>query len=114
MLASELFIRRQPIGLRKIIVVGSLPSMESWNKSNQILRKELPQEVQEDLNNGFRDKIRYGKALEVHHTRHGCTINPPPKEIASGVLDPIFGDRETGEGGDLTVPIDMCVSCDRI
>jgi proline-specific peptidase len=110
MLASEFIIRRQPTGLRKLIIAGSLPSMELWNKSNENLRKELPQEVQDDLKDGFKDKIRYRKALEVYHSRNGCTINPPPKEITSGVLDPIFGDRETGEGGDPTVTIAMCVS----
>ena len=109
MLASEFVLRRQPDGLRKLIIVGSLPSMELWNRSNVILMKGLPQEVQADLRNGFKDKVKYRKALEVHHSRHGCIIDPPPKEIANGVLDPIFGDRETGEGGDATVSVAMCV-----
>jgi len=109
MLASEFVIRRQLPGLRKLIIADSLPAMELWDKSNEIFKKELPKEVQEDLKLGFKDKIRYRKALEVHYSRHGCTLNPPPKEIASAVLDPIFGARETGEGGDPTVSIAMCV-----
>lgn len=109
MLASEFVIRRQPTGLRKLVVADSLPAMELWNKSNEIFKKELPEEIQEDLKLGLKDKIRYRKALEVHYSRHGCTLDPPPKEIASAVLDPIFGDRETGEGGDPTVSIAMCV-----
>lgn len=111
MLSSEFIIRRQPAGLRKLVSVGSLPSMELWNKATQILHKELPQEAQEDLKNGFRDKIRYRKGLEAHHSRHGCILKPPPKEVITSVLDPIFGDRETGEGGDPTVTMAMCVSC---
>ena len=111
MLASEFVIRRQPAGLRKLIIADSHPAMELWNKSNEILRKELPKEVQEDLELGLKDKVRYRKALEVHYSRHGCTLNPPPEELASvgSPVDPIFGDRETGEGGDPTVSIAMCV-----
>jgi proline-specific peptidase len=114
MLASEFVIRRQPTGLRKLVIVSSLPSMELWNKSNELLRKGLPQEVQEDFKIGFKDKIKYRKALEVLYSRNGCTLNPPPEEIFSAVLDPIFGDRETGEGGDPTVSIHMCVSFEGI
>lgn len=109
MLASEFVIRRQPTGLRKLVIADSLCAMDLWNKSNKIFKEELPEEVQEDLKLGFKDKVRYRKALEIHYSRHGCTLNPPPKEIASAVLDPIFGDRETGEGGDPTVSIAMCV-----
>jgi len=110
MLASEFVIRRQPTGLRKLIIADSLPAMELWDKSNEIFREVLPKEVQEDLKLGFKDKVRYRKALEIYYSRHGCTLNPPPKEIASAVLDPIFGDRETGEGGDPTVSIAMYVN----
>jgi len=109
MLASEFIIRRQPTGLRKLVIADSLCAMELWNKSNEIFQKEFPEEIQEDLKLGFKDKIRYRKALEIYYSRHGCTLDPPPKEIASAVLDPTFGDRETREGGDPTVNIAMCV-----
>ena len=109
MLASELVIRRQPTGLRKLVIADSLCSMESWDESNRILQKALPEEVQADLKLGFKDKVRYRKALEIHYSRHGCILNPPPEEIASAVVNPLLGDRETGEGGDPTVYIAMCV-----
>ena len=107
MLTSEFVIRRQPTGLRKLDIAGSLPAMELWDKSNAIFKKELPEEVQGDLKLGPKILIRYREALVVHYSRYGCTLNSPPKEIASGVLDPIFGDRETGDGGDLTVSFAM-------
>ena len=112
-LASEFVIRRQPSGLRKLVLVGSLASMELWNKSNDILKKELPLEIQEDFKNGPKDMMKYRKALEYLHSKHGCILDPPPKGIITAVLDPIFGDRETGEGGDPTVAFAMYVLTQR-
>ena len=109
MLASEFVIRRQPAGLRKLVITDSPPAMELWNKSVGIFVKELPEQVQEDLKLEFKDKIKYRKALEVLYSKHGCIVNPLPKEVASAVLDSVYGDRETGEGGDPTVSIAMCV-----
>ena len=114
MLASEFAIRYQPTGLRKLVIVSSLPSMELWGKSNEIIKEGLPPEVQEGLQIGFQDKIKFRKALEVLYSKHGCTLDPVPEEVSSAVLDAIFGDRETGKGGNSTVTIAMWVSCERI
>ena len=107
MMASEFVIKRQPTGLRRLIVANSVSSMVLWNESNENLKKELPQEVQEDLKIGFADKIRFRKAKEVYYSRYVYTLGPPPKEIVDGVFNCIFGDRETGESGDPTVHIAM-------
>ena len=114
MLASEFIIRRQPTGLRRLVIVSSLPSVELWNESNKILKKELPQDVQDDFENGPRDMVKYRKALEALYSRHGCIVKDHVNEIYSAVLDPIFGNRETGEGGNHTVTFTMCVSCEGI
>lgn len=105
MLASEFVIRRQPTGLRKLVIVSSLPSTALWGESIGILSQseEFLEEVQEGFRVGFEDKKKYRKALEIFYTKHGCLLDPPPKEIFSAVLDPIFGDKESGEGGDITV-----------
>ena len=55
------------------------------------------------------DPKKYRLALEKFHAVHGCTVQPVPKEITFSVLDQILGDRETGEGGDPTVSMAMCV-----
>jgi hypothetical protein len=44
MLISELVIGRKPAGLCILVMVGSLPSKELWNISNEILEKDSPQE----------------------------------------------------------------------
>ena len=117
MLASEFVIRRPHVGLRKLVIISSLPSMELWNTSFKNLVEGLQQaRVQETIQIGpiGENKVKFRQALEVLYSRHGCTRDPPPEEISSGVLDPIFGDRETGEGGDPTVYAYMCVSCEGI
>ena len=115
MLTSEFVIRRQPTGLRKLIIANSLPSKLLWNTSNEIFLKELPQALQEDFKRGpTKNKAKFRAALETHHSRHMCTLNPPPREVVSTFYDLIFGDKETGEGGDHTVYVAMCVSCRKI
>jgi len=106
MLASEFVIRRQPTGLRKLVITDSLPAMKLWDRSNEIF-KELPEEIQEDLKLGFKNKVPKGFGGSLLQAR--VYYQPPPKEIVSDVLDPIFGDRETGEGGDPTFSIAMCI-----
>lgn len=105
-MASEFAIRRQPAGLRKLVIVSSLPSMELWDKSNAILKKGLAEDVQAGFKVGFGDPVGYRKALEGLYAEHGCRVDPPPDEIFKAVLDPIFGDGE-GKGGDPTVTVAM-------
>lgn len=112
MLASEFIIRRQPEGLRRLVIVSSLPSMELWNKSNGILTQGFPADIKGALGKGSEDMSKFRQALEFYYSINGCTLNPPPKEIAEGVLDPIFGDGK--KPGDTTVNFSMCVSCEGI
>jgi pimeloyl-ACP methyl ester carboxylesterase len=106
-LAAEFEVRRHPAGLRGIILSDSLADMSLWGKSNMELMSKFPGHVQAGLKGGFSDLKKYREALEEFYTEHACRISPQPKEVAAGGLNPIFGDRATGKGGDPTTSLAM-------
>lgn len=96
-LGVELEVRRQPEGLKHLILADSLAAYSLWMQSNMQLMQALPQEVQDGLMTGMKDPAKYYAALKAFHAVHGCTIKPPPEEFAYS-LDQVFG-----PDGDLTV-----------
>lgn len=109
MLASEFEVRLLPAGLKSMIISDSLSAMKLWGMSSMQLLADLGDDVKEGMAAGFGDPAKYRAALEKFHAVHGCTVQPVPKEITFSVLDQMFGDKETGNGGDPTVPINMYV-----
>ncbi|KAJ7473723.1 proline iminopeptidase [Mycena galericulata] len=106
-LAAELAVRRRPAHLKGIVLSNSLAAMALWGQSNMQLMAAFPSDVQGGLKGGFGDPRKYRAALEEVYKLHACRMEVQPKEVSAGGLDPIFGDRETGEGGDSTVSIAM-------
>ncbi|CDO75001.1 hypothetical protein BN946_scf184965.g3 [Trametes cinnabarina] len=96
-LGAEVAVRRQPKGLRHLVLADSLASYELWEKSVMQLMATLPKEAQEDLMVGMKDLKRYREGLRQFHAKHGCLKQPFPEDLAYA-LDQIFG-----EGGDPTV-----------
>ena len=109
MLATEFEVRLQPEGLKSLILTNSLAETKLWGQSTMQLLASFPDDVKQGMGAGFGDPKKYRLALEKFHAVHGCTVQPVPKEITFSVLDQILGDRETGEGGDPTVSMAMCV-----
>lgn len=108
-LATEFEVRRHPPSLKGIVLSDSLADMGLWGKSNMQLMSKFPEDVQAGLKGGFSDLKKYREALEEFYKVHACRISPQPKEVAAGGLNPIFGDRETGLGGDPTSSLAMSV-----
>ncbi|KAJ7454051.1 proline iminopeptidase [Mycena galericulata] len=106
-LAAEFEVRRHPPGLKGIVLSDSLADMGLWGKSNMELMTKFPEHVQQGLKGGFSDLKKYREALEEFYKVHACRLPVQPKEVAAGGLNPIFGDRETGEGGDPTSSLAM-------
>lgn len=58
-LAAELEVRRQPIGLRRSILSDSLASSALWGESTRALVQSMPQEVQEGIIGGMKDPAKH-------------------------------------------------------
>jgi proline-specific peptidase len=89
-LASEFEVRRQPAGLKHLILTNSLAASSLWNQSNMQLMKEFPDDVKQGLMSGMKDPKAFFNALKAFHSVHGCTIRPVPEEYWH-TLDEVFG-----------------------
>ncbi|EMD34962.1 hypothetical protein CERSUDRAFT_85714 [Gelatoporia subvermispora B] len=89
-LSIEYELRRQPAGLKHIILTNSLASVALWGQSNMQLMQSMPPDVQSGLQGGMKDPKKYEAALLVLHAKHGCTVKPFPAE-AKYSLDQVFG-----------------------
>ncbi|KAI0362157.1 proline iminopeptidase [Trametes cingulata] len=96
-LGSEFEVRRQPAGLRKLILSDSLAASSLWNQSNAQLLQTFPKDVQEGMAAGMKNPKAFQAALREFHAHYGCTVKPMPAEFIYS-LDQVFG-----EHGDPTV-----------
>ncbi|KAF7353345.1 Proline-specific peptidase [Mycena sanguinolenta] len=92
-LASEFIVRRQPAGLRCLILANALASSKLRNESLAKLRPGLPEDSEE-----------YKAAMMVFWAKHGCRIQPFPPEFLHSLSladeDPTVLDAmTTGEAG---------------
>ncbi|KAI0085706.1 Alpha/Beta hydrolase protein [Irpex rosettiformis] len=85
MLIMRWAARRQPKGLRKLVVSNSPASMELFVEGTLKLRKELPEEVQKALNEheaaGTTDTPEYHAAEQAFYDRHLCRVKPLPEGL---------------------------------
>jgi len=89
-LASEFEVRKQPSGLRRLIIADSLAASSLWNKSNMQLLQDFPQDVQEGMMGGMKDPEKFHLALRKFHAKHGCTVKPVPEGYKYS-LEQVFG-----------------------
>lgn len=89
MLAAE-WAAAQPSNLRRLVLSNSLASMEAFHDGVTILRKQLPEDVQEVLDRADEtldfETPEYEAAVEVFYKRHLSLTRPwPPKEVQSAL-----------------------------
>lgn len=90
-LASEYAVRRQPKGLKGLILTNSLASYALWVQSNIQLLQGLPPWVMEGIAAGYGDKEKLLPALKELHAKHGCLLRPQPEEFTR-TLEGVFAD----------------------
>jgi len=89
-LASEFEVRRQPAGLKRLVLSNSLPAISLWTQSNMQLLEAFPEEVKKGIMEGMKDPEGYFRALKELHAVHGCLARPIPAEYWY-TLDQVFG-----------------------
>ncbi|PPQ98090.1 hypothetical protein CVT26_003260 [Gymnopilus dilepis] len=103
MLACEFEVRRQPAGLRRLVLSNSAADMGLRRQSGAQLIQPFPEEVKEGLTLGFKDREKYCKALEIFYAVHCCRVHPFPLEFQYAL------DQTFGANGDPTVSSTECV-----
>ena len=97
MFGSE-YATGQPRGLRKLIIADAPASMQVWLEGIDQLRKQLPKDVQDVLNDGEQhgkmDTPEYEAALEVFYKRHLCRVEPWPAKEVQQALEHMMGDSD--------------------
>ncbi|RPD74898.1 proline-specific peptidase [Lentinus tigrinus ALCF2SS1-7] len=104
MMASELIVRRQPKGLRRLVISDSPSAIALWRKSFMELLEKFPQSVKDAVAKGFEDRVGYWNAMQEVYAVHGCRVKPLPKDLETSMLY-IYGenaDRTVDEAPILT------------
>lgn len=99
----EYAVRRQPQGLKHLVVTNSLASRELWDQSTMKLIGPFPDWVKEGFGIGFDDFPKFQAAMKVFHAKHGCNVKPTPPEY-DATMEWVFGPK-----ADTTVWRKMCV-----
>ncbi|GBE89265.1 proline iminopeptidase [Sparassis latifolia] len=89
-LGAEFEVRRQPEGLRYLILSDSLAASDLWSQSTAMLARSFPKAVQEGLAAGMTNMEEFRPALAQFNAVHGCTVKPVPKEMTYS-FNQIFG-----------------------
>ncbi|KIJ44348.1 hypothetical protein M422DRAFT_168517 [Sphaerobolus stellatus SS14] len=89
-LAIEFELRRQPVGLKHLILSDSLAESKLWNMSNMQLMQTFPPDVQQGLMGGMKEPVKFLEALKKFHAVHGCTVQPSPPGYLE-TLEKVFG-----------------------
>ncbi|PRY01749.1 proline iminopeptidase-family hydrolase [Allonocardiopsis opalescens] len=86
---------RRPPGLRGLVIANSPASMPLWREQMEVLRAELPPEVDAVLRRheaaGTTDSEEYYTALRVFYDRHVCRVVPWPRDYAATFME-IYND----------------------
>ncbi|KAI0030666.1 proline-specific peptidase [Vararia minispora EC-137] len=89
MLVQEFVIRRQPRGLRHLVLADTLASMEMYIASVSKLLRAMPQELQDAVKKneeaGTTSSKEYQDACTVFYQKHLCKLDPWPKDLAEGL-----------------------------
>ena len=92
MMASELVVRRQPKGLKRLVISDSPSAIALRRKSFMELLDKFPQSVKDAVAKGFDDRPGYWKAMMEVYAVHGCRVKPFPKDLETSLLY-IYGEN---------------------
>ncbi len=81
------FAATRPIGLKALVVADSPAGMAIWVSEANILRQQLPPDVEATLKRheaaGTTEDSEYVAAVDVFYSRHLCRVPMPPNVLSS-------------------------------
>ncbi|KAJ6590782.1 proline iminopeptidase [Mycena sp. CBHHK59/15] len=106
-LVSEFIVRRQPGGLRRLVLANALASSKLRNEAIARLRPGLPEDVQAAFKKheaaGTTKSEEYKAAMMSFWAKHGCRVEPFPPEFLYSISladkDPTVLDAMNGSAG---------------
>jgi proline-specific peptidase len=81
MMASEFSVRRQPPGLRHLVLANSLTAMALWNRSVGERIATMPKDVQEKIAGGPSDVDTFLEGMLAMYAQYGCRTKPIRPEL---------------------------------
>jgi L-proline amide hydrolase len=82
---------RRPPGLRGLVVANAPASYPLWRQEMDVLRAELPREVDVTLRRheaaGTTDSREYFDAMLIFHGRHVCRMDPWPHDFLASFME---------------------------
>lgn len=105
MLGAEFELRRQPQGLRRLILTNSLADYAMWQKVDAEQVSKFPQDVQDALRAGpDADREKFMDAMSKFIAVHVCTVQPLPSEFLYSLA------QSLGENSDRIAAAATCVN----
>ncbi|EKM77489.1 hypothetical protein AGABI1DRAFT_108019 [Agaricus bisporus var. burnettii JB137-S8] len=80
-LASEFEVRKQPKGLKHLILGNSLAAHSLWKESSMQFLEAFPDDVKEGMTGGLKEPQKFFEAFKKLHAVHGCTVKPFPSAL---------------------------------
>jgi proline-specific peptidase len=99
MMASEFSVRRQPAGLRHLVLANSLTAMALWNRSFSERLAAMPKDVQEKIAAGPSNLAPFLEGMLALYAEYGCRTKPIRPELLD-TLSWVYG--KEGKEGDRT------------
>ncbi|KAF5347306.1 hypothetical protein D9756_009941 [Leucocoprinus leucothites] len=76
---------RQAGGLKHLVIMSSPASLDLWIENQKVLRRKLPQAVQDTLEKcereGMTDSKEYQDGINVYSSHFLCTVDPMPEPL---------------------------------
>jgi len=100
-LGLEFEVRRQPVGLKHLVLTNALASVGLYREAQSKLLETFPEWVREGMAAGIKDTRKY-PALKEFYAKHVCNVSPWPEEVTDS-FDQVY--TEKGDATVMSAPV---------
>ncbi len=93
MMGAEYIVRRQPTGLKRLVIANSPAAIDLWTKSFGELLQAFPPSVREAVSRDpDEDRNAFYDAIMQVYAVHGCRIQPFPQDFVK-TIQYVYGEN---------------------